>query len=154
MSTILFWIIYTVAAIWMQFFLPGPDFFVPALLLCLQQNNLRVLAWLLLPWILIQEGAGTLSFGTALLWYSGLIVFFNLVRHFFQTTALPFILLFFSFAGCWYYLSIKLMATLQDLHISKDMLLISSLKTALILPLVWILLLAVYKRIFYSETYV
>ncbi len=146
MPPFLFWVVYTIAAIWLQAFFPGLDFFAPALLICLQYRQLRILSCLLLPWIMIQEGSGSLNFGFSLLSYSGLILFFYLTRVFLDTMSFLFILLFSVFTGAWVYFALQMLTSLQELHIIREQLIYQSLQNTLILPILWLVLNYLKKR--------
>ncbi|MFP4212497.1 MAG: hypothetical protein ACLFRL_00145 [Desulfohalobiaceae bacterium] len=147
MPAALFWILYTVAAVWLQSLFPGPDLFAPALLLLLQEQKLSRLSWLLPLWILIQEGSGSLYFGTSLLWYSGLILLFYYTENLLDTRGFLFIFLISTFAGLWQYLCLYLLSSLQELEVSRQLLLEQSLQTVLALPLLWLILLGLKNRL-------
>ena len=68
MHPIVFWLLYTIGGVWIQFLLPGVDVFAPALVVCMQEHRLRQFSWLFLCWIILQEGAGNMPFGGRLLW--------------------------------------------------------------------------------------
>jgi hypothetical protein len=147
LASALFWFGYTLAAVWLQAFFPGPDLFAPALLILLQERSISRLGWLLLVWILIQEGSGSLYFGTALLWYSGLILFFYSSRHLLDTKGFLFIFLISLFAGIWQFLCLYLLSGLQELQVPIEQLLLQALQTLLALPLLWAVLWGLKNRL-------
>ncbi len=92
LRNILWWLAYCFAAIWLQRLVPGLDACAPGLLLSLQEGNRKQTALLLLLFILIQEGSGTMVFGSSLLWYGSLILLFYVGCWFFLAESLLFIL--------------------------------------------------------------
>lgn len=148
MAPALFWFLYTLLTIWLQAIFPGPDLFAPALLLLLQQRDFSRLGWLLPLWIVIQEGSGSMYFGTSLLWYAGLILVFHFARALLDTRGFLFIFLIAVFAGFWQYLCLHLLSGLQELHVPKGQILQQSLQTIVALPLLWSLLLGLKNRLF------
>lgn len=151
MTPALFWLVYTLAAVWLQAFFPGPDLFAPALLLVLQERGYSRLGWLLPLWILIQEGSGSLHFGTSLLWYSGLILFFCSTRNLLDSRGFLFICLMSIFAGVWQFLCLYLLSGLQELQVPKEQLLQQALQTVLALPLLWAVLLSLKNRLLWES---
>ncbi|MFP4391488.1 MAG: hypothetical protein ACOC43_13705 [Desulfohalobiaceae bacterium] len=147
MAPALFWFLYTLLAIWFQAIFPGPDLFAPALLLLLQQRDFPRLGWLLPLWIVIQEGSGSMYFGTSLLWYAGLILVFHFARVLLDTRGFLFIFLISVFAGFWQYLCLHLLSGLQELQVPKGQILQQSLQTIVAVPLFWSLLLGLKNRL-------
>ena len=73
---ILWWVAFFVFGLALQQALPGTDVLVAGLFLALQERRPFQLAVVLLALILVQEGVGTLDFGTSVLWYLLVITLF------------------------------------------------------------------------------
>jgi len=131
------WIIYTVAAVWLQRFFPGLDFFLPGLILCLQLRKYHYAFWFGLVWIFIQEGTGTMTFGACLLWYMVLVLIFFWFRFFFSTGSFVFILLLSVFVGFWHWAVVHIMSELQEVAVDTEILILESLQTILLFPVIW-----------------
>ena len=79
---ILWWVAFFVFGLALQQALPGTDVLVAGLFLALQERRPFQLAVVLLALILVQEGVGTLDFGTSVLWYLLVITLFFIGRGF------------------------------------------------------------------------
>ena len=144
MSEILWWILFTLCGIWIQGIIPGVDCFGPGLLLCLQVGRTKSLFWLAPIWILLQEGAGSLPFGSALLYYAGLVYFFFLIRPYINITSPMYILSVSIFVGLWHFGVIHLVTSLQNIQILTHHLLMQSMRMAAVFPVVWALASLIY----------
>jgi hypothetical protein len=148
----LWWGIYTMVCIWLQSFFPGVDFFLPGLLVCLQEGKLWWAVWLGLICLIIQEGTGSLAFGTSLMWYAGLFVAFYAGKSLLESKNLLFILGFALVAGFWHWVTIFLMASLQNMQVMQEMLLKDSLFMVVGLPPMWGIVFLFYRRFVESSS--
>ena len=82
---ILWWAAFFVLGLALQQALPGTDVLVAGLFLALQERRPFQLAVVLFALILVQEGVGTLDFGTSVLWYLLVITLFFAGRWMFET---------------------------------------------------------------------
>jgi len=146
MHVFLWWLAYTVAAVWIQRTLPGLDAFGPAVVVLLQERRMHQLLWLLPCWILIQEGMGTAIFGTMVLWYAGLMVFFVLGRWLFESRNVLFVFFIGLFMGGWHFVLQSGMAVLQGLALDPQRLVWDSLQQAGAFPAGWAVLYTLYVR--------
>ena len=89
---ILWWVAFFVFGLALQQALPGTDVLVAGLFLALQERRPFQLAVVLLALILVQEGVGTLDFGTSVLWYRLVITLFFIGRWMFETDNWLFVL--------------------------------------------------------------
>ena len=144
MAELFWWIAYTVCGIWIQALVPGVDCFGPALLLCLQTGRNRSAFWLALPWVLLQEGSGSLPFGTALLYYGGLIYFFFGTRPYIDVESPVFILLCSLFAGIWHFVALQALTSLQGIQTLEQQILFQSLRLTVAFLILWALLGIIY----------
>lgn len=133
------WLCFTVLAVWGQYFFHGVDLLVAGLILSLQEEDAKQTLWLLAAWMLIQEGAGSLAFGHAILWYGAVLALFFLGRWLFEAENVLFILLLGLALGAWRYLLVQLMANLNDYAILDARLLRESLLQGLVIPPSWYL---------------
>ena len=91
----------------------------------------------LLALILVQEGVGTLDFGTSVLWYLLVITLFFIGRWMFETENWLFVLLLSGCIGLAHYGVIWLMTRLQFIPLDTTQLLDESILQALLTPFVW-----------------
>ena len=87
--------------------------------------------------ILVQEGVGTLDFGTSVLWYLLVITLFFAGRWMFETENWLFVLLLSGCIGLAHYGVIWLMTRLQFIPLDMTRLLDESILQALLTPFVW-----------------
>ena len=87
--------------------------------------------------ILVQEGVGTLDFGTSVLWYLLVITLFFIGRWMFETENWLFVLLLSGCIGLAHYGAIWLMTRLQFIPLDTTQLLDESILQALLTPFVW-----------------
>lgn len=146
MHPLVWWAIFTVAGIWLQRMVPGVDFLAPGLVILMQERRVRIGAWLLLVWILLQEGTGGMAFGPAILWYAALGVLFWAGRWLFESTNFLFVMLIGAVMGLWHIGLFELMAQLQDLEVVSRQLAVEGLLQAGFFPIQWALAYAMYKN--------
>ncbi len=133
------WLGFILCGIWGQSFIPGVDLLMVGLLISLQEERLSQTLWLLGACILIQEGTGSLAFGSGILWYSALIAMFFLGRWLFQARNLFFVIIMGGVMGAWRYLLVVLLATLQNYQVTHERLFFECVLQALLFPLIWTL---------------
>lgn len=146
MRSLLFWGLFTVAAVWGQYMVPGTDFFAAGLIVSLQEQGRARSLWLALFWILLQEGMGSLAFGTIPLLYGVLFLGFHFGRWLFDPRNYLFICLlglFFGIAQAWLGLT---MATLQGVLPDRTAVLTGAAVQVTLLPLEWALLFKLYEN--------
>jgi hypothetical protein len=110
--------LYTAAAVWIQYFWPGIDFFTPGLLVCLQEKKGKTVLILAGLWMLFIEGSGSVAFGSQLLYLAGLFVFFRAGSVVFEPENPFFVILLSLVLAVWRFLAGWLMLSLQDLAFS------------------------------------
>jgi len=138
MRNVIWWFTFMIAAIWGQLMLPGVDLLVVGLILSLQEERLQQTAWLAVAFMLIQEGSGSLAFGSSVLWYALVVVFYTLGRWLFDPRGVQFVCLLGLVMGVWHYLLAQMMATLQEYTVQVGPLAEESVLQALIIPLAWL----------------
>lgn len=136
-ALITFWAGFTVFGLWMQSFLPGVDFLAPGLILCLQEEKVRDTAILGVAWLLLQEGTGSLAFGTAILWYGALVSLFLFGHWFFEGRNFFFMTILGCCLGVLHFGLTHVMASLQDWLVAPGRVLLESMLQALVFPLEW-----------------
>lgn len=134
---IVWWSFFLSLGIWGQRFLPGIDVLVIGLLIALQEGKIRCILWLLPVIILLQEGMGGVPFGSALLWYGGVILLFCLGRWLFEAENFLFMFLLSLCLGGLHYALSDMMASLQRMHIPNRLLVDDSILQALFVPFAW-----------------
>ncbi len=143
----LFWVVFFVLAVWLQLFVPGTDFFVPGIILCLQRERFSHVFALILPALLIQEGTGALVFGAGLLRYGGLVGMFLAGRCLFEARSPVFILLLAATFALTQMTILHTMASLQSMSILGQRLFLESMTMFATIVLGWWLLDVVYRFI-------
>ncbi len=137
MLGICWWALFTMLAVWAQYFIPGIDFLAPGILVSLQEERPSVTAWLVLFWILLQEGMGSLFFGSALLLYGTLILAFYLGRAFFDPRSLTLMCFLGGLLGICHFLFTLMILRLENMVFLLDRVFFESVAQAVLLPLLW-----------------
>jgi hypothetical protein len=143
----LFWLLFVVLAVWLQFIFPGMDFLAAGLVLCLQQERPGKVLLLAIICVLIQESTGPLAFGTSVLRYGALIVFFLLARRLFEANNPVLILILGGLFAVVHYLSLKTMTGLQSLVILDQRIFIDSVLLFFVFSTEWFVLSKIYQKI-------
>ncbi|EPR32776.1 hypothetical protein dsat_0217 [Alkalidesulfovibrio alkalitolerans DSM 16529] len=146
MRVFLFWLCFTIVAIWGQYLLPGTDFLAAGLVVSMQEQDRSRTLWLAVPWILLQEGMGNLAFGMMPLLYGSLALAFYFGRWLFEARNILFICLLGFFSGAsqaWLALT---MAGLQGVAPERGAVLATALLQALLFPLLWLTAQKMYAR--------
>lgn len=134
---ILWWAAYTVVGVWIQKFVPGVDFLAPGIVLSMQEEAGHRTVWLAIVWILLQEGMGSLPFGYGVAWYMLLATFYFVGRWLFEARSVLFMCLLGVGLGVLHPLLTYGLASLANLTVSINMLIVEGVIQALIFPIVW-----------------
>lgn len=134
---ILWWLVYTVFAIFLQLFTVGVDFFIPAIIVVLQEKKLLQSSIIFCLFICIQEGIGTMPFGNVFLWYSLTVILFYAWRWFFEVESLMFILLLSLALSICHYFIVSVLASVQDIYIDYNALRDECVYQMFITPIIW-----------------
>ena len=137
LSLILWWPVYIVAALVIQQQIPGVDALAPGFLISLQEKKKWQTAWLFLVFVLIQEGSGSLAFGSSLLWYGGQIALFLLAERLFVADNLLFVIMLSAGLGAYHGLVIWFMCMVQEAPLEYVFLLQECVLQAILTPLIW-----------------
>jgi hypothetical protein len=146
-----FFIVFTVAAVWGQYFFPTRDLLTPGLVVMLQLGPLKPAIWAGLAWMLIQEGTGGLAFGSMILFYLGLGGFFYIGRFFLEVNNVLFTILVFLFLSFFQMMTVSIMASLQGLRLSGFFTFEDFMTQAGIYFLVWLVTYNLFKKHFVHE---
>ncbi|MDL2291077.1 hypothetical protein LJC09_03140 [Desulfovibrio sp. OttesenSCG-928-F20] len=136
-ARILWWATYIAGALIVQQSIPGTDALTPGFLLSMQERRPRQTFWLFILFVLIQEGTGSLNFGSALLWYGGQVAFFHASLRFFVADSLLFVLMLSGALGLYHGFLAWFMGAVQKVPIEFFSLVQESLFQAAIIPLIW-----------------
>ena len=131
----------------MQSLMPGVDFLAPGLILSLQENKPRHTVALGILWLLIQEGTGSLAFGTVILWYGVLIGIFFFGHWLFEARSFLFVVLLGGCLGVLHFGLMHVMTQLQDWQAPPGRVLMESVIQAVVFPIEWGLLYAIYNQL-------
>lgn len=134
---ILWWALYIAGALIVQQNIPGVDALVPGFLLSLQERRHWQTFWLFILFVLIQEGAGSLSFGSSLLWYSGQIVLYRLSQRLFVADNILFVLMIAVSLGAYHGALVWFMSAVQKVPVEYAVILQESILQAVIIPVIW-----------------
>ncbi len=137
-SNAAWWLGYIFVAIAFQSMLPGTDFFLPGLILALQERHLSQVIFLGAVGILLQEGMGSMAFGGSLLWYAAAAILFFAGSGLLQGTGFMFVTLFGIVLSVVHYLIFSTLASLQDIPWNSSPLLHECIQQALCIPLMWL----------------
>lgn len=133
----LWWGTYIVGALVVQQFISGVDALMPGFLLSLQEKRTRQSIVLFMLFVLIQEGAGSLTFGSAVLWYGGQIALFRLSERFFVADNVLFVFMLSIGLGVYHGLLTLFMCAVQKAPVEYVLLLQESVIQAAIIPVIW-----------------
>ena len=134
---ILWWAVYIVIALFLQQQFPGLDALTPGFLIALQQRKTGQTVWLFLLFTLIQEGAGNLDFGMAMLWYGGQIFIVHMSSRLFLAENILFVSVMSASLGAYYCVLFWLICALQDIPLDYMTLLRGGLIQAMGIPTIW-----------------
>lgn len=146
-SSILFWAVFTLTGAWMQSVIPGVDFLAPGFILAMQEEKWTVPVWLGLIWLFIQEGTGSLAFGTGILWYGVLAGLYFVGHWLFEARNFLFMFILGLCLGAMHFLLINVMVVLQDWTIPLHRLLLESALQILIFPVEWGLIYLIHQHL-------
>ena len=138
LSLVIGWAVYIIVALIVQQHLSGVDALAAGLLIALQSGNKRAVVWLVIIFCLIQEGTGSLNFGSSVLWYGGQIVFFWLGARFFAASNLFSVVLFSCLFAVWLGTVQWFMSALQDYGKDYQQLVQTCLVQAAVTPVMWL----------------
>jgi hypothetical protein len=146
-ARVVFWAIFTVSGVWLQSFMPGLDFFAPGLVLCFQEEDTRAVVALAVLWLLLQEGMGSLAFGTGILWYGILAALFFFGHWLFEAKNFVFMIILGVCLGVMHFALTQIMAQLQDWLVSPGRVMMESLLQAVVFPVQWGLIYIIYSHL-------
>ena len=142
-----FWIVFTLGGLWLQSFMPGVDFLAPGLILSLQEEKNRTTLILGLIWLMIQEGTGSLAFGTVVLWYGMLTALFFFGHWLFEAKNFLFVIILGVCLGVLHFGLMNIMTQLQDWRVPEGRVLLEAVVQAVVFPLEWGLLYVIYNNL-------
>lgn len=134
---LIWWAVFITGALLVQQRIPGVDALAPGFLLSLQERRPWQTLWLFLLFSLIQEGTGTMFFGSSLLWYGGQAIFFWIGQRFFVADNVVFVLLLALFLGAYHALLTLFMCAMQEIPVEYTTLIHESIIQTLLIPLIW-----------------
>ena len=133
----IWWFMYICLGIFLQAGFSGLDFLLPGLIVAIQERKPVQLIWVLLIFTVLQEGMGSMAFGSTLIWYVSTSALFYLGYSLFEVENFLFI---FLLSGCLAATHIGIMhgmAILQNLPLNFNRLIEESVFQALVTPFVW-----------------
>lgn len=143
---VIWWTVFLICGLWAQELTGGLDFLTPALLLCLQATMWLTGSWVAVLLVLLQEGIGSLAFGTVILFYAGTGALFILAKWLLEPENPLFILLFSLVLSLWEWAVVAGGISFQELPVSGRPLFPYVLWQWLAYVFFWSLVLITYKR--------
>lgn len=132
------WAVYCLVAVWLQYFFPGLDFLAPALVVSMQEERWwRSTVWLLLAAVLLQDGMGSLGFGYSLVWFGALVLAYQLGRRFFDPRSLGLMTLLGAFLGGLHFCLTFSLLHLEGMLFTPRRVVLESVAQFLIFPVLW-----------------
>ena len=137
LSNLLWWGSFLALGIIFQPFVPGVDLLVAGILVALREQRIGQLCILLPLVIVIQEGTGSLNFGGSLLWYSAVVFLFFAGHWLLESESWLFVFLLSGCLGAAHSCVFWAMARLQDVPVSRSLILDEGILQALLTPVLW-----------------
>jgi hypothetical protein len=147
MLSLVWWIAVAVAAIMAQSQVPGVDFLAAGFVLALQEERWTKSLWFALACILIQEGSGSLAFGSELIWYGTLAAMYFFGHYLFEARNFLFMIILGVCLGAMHILLTHMMASLQDWFVAPERLWLEAIVQAVVFPMEWGLLFIMYNNL-------
>ena len=143
---IIWWVVFLSLGLVVENLLPGTDVLLIGLIIALQEGKIAQIIWVFLAVILLQEGIGTLAFGSSILSYTAIVLIFYAGRALLEQENILFVLIVAASAGIGHYVFTEAMAALQNISLPAQRLAVESFIQVLILPPLWILTFALRGR--------
>ena len=143
---IIWWGLFLSLGLVVESLLPGTDVLLIGLIIALQEGKIAQIIWVFLAVILLQEGIGTLAFGSSILSYTAVVLIFYAARALLEQENILFVLMVAASAGLGHYVFTEAMAALQNISLPGQRLAMESFIQVLILPPLWILAFALRGR--------
>lgn len=137
LQVVAWWLAYTIVAVWLQTLLPGVDFLAPGVVLSLQERPGAQTGFMVLAWVLLQEGMGSMAFGYGLMWYGVLVLAYLGGRWLFESRSFLFMCLLGLLLGAMHPLLVYSLASLQGLAWSVPDMMLEGTIQAGIFPVAW-----------------
>ena len=143
---IIWWMAFLSLGLIAESLLPGTDVLLIGLIIALQEGKIAQIIWVFLAVILLQEGIGTLAFGSSILSYTAVVLIFYAGRALLEQENILFVLMVAASAGIGHYVFTEAMAALQNISLPGQRLAMESFIQVLILPPLWIIAFALRGR--------
>jgi len=144
---LLWWVCVVIAGIMAQRQVPGVDFLAAGFVLALQEERWTKSLWFALAAILIQEGDGSLAFGSGLIWYGALAAMYFFGHYLFEAKNFLFMIILGACQGAMHILLSLMMASLQDWSVAPERLWLEAIVQAVVFPMEWGLLYIIYHNL-------
>ncbi|MGL4721823.1 MAG: hypothetical protein ACRCV3_00790 [Desulfovibrionaceae bacterium] len=145
-SDVIFWLLFSVFAIWIQKAFAGIDTFLVGLIIILQEKKWRSFIVIAIFSIFIQEGLGIFNFGMMLCWYGMLVLLFIGGSNFFEVDKIYFVTLLSILLAIIKIPLLFIFASAQNIHVVFSIILRDALLQILIIPILWMPIYFLRKR--------
>lgn len=135
---VLWWTGFLFCAVALQSIMPGMDFLLPGLLLSLQEKRPEQTFIVAVMFILLQEGMGSIAFGSTFLLYSIAVLLYACGCSLFHGRSFLFMILLGAVLSPVRFLIARLMVELQFLPWNEEMVLDECIVQACLTPLIWL----------------
>lgn len=137
LSNSFWWFCFVFVGLIIQALAPGIDVLVIGFIVLLQDRDLVQLLWIAPCLLFLQEGMGSLDFGTTLLWYATIATLYFIGCFLFESSTFFFMILLGLGVGLSNIAFTLLMATLQYHEVDTTLLIYESVAQGLLLPFCW-----------------
>ncbi len=141
-----FWIVLFAVSIVFQYHIQGIDILCIACIWTLHEERWARFLWLAPVLILLQEGGGSMAFGTSILWYTSMVAVFVLGRCLFAVESIVFMLLYGLAMGLMHYILFNVMTGLQNINVPPSSIFHDSLFQAVCILIAWATVLLLRQR--------
>lgn len=145
-SSCFLWITLLCVGIYFQYIIQGVDALCIAFIWALHDGRWPRFLWLAPLLILLQEGGGSMDFGTSIIWYACMGAVFLLGRCIFAVESIVFMFLFSLAMGCVYYILLNIMTSLQNIDVANMTIFYTSIWQASCVLVAWILVIIFRQR--------
>ncbi|MFI3271872.1 MAG: hypothetical protein R3Y11_07225 [Pseudomonadota bacterium] len=136
-SSCFFWLGLFVVGIYGQYLVAGLDVLCLAFIWTLHDERWSRFLWLMPVLIVLQEGGGSMDFGTSIVWYAAMLSLFLLGRCIFAVESIVFMLAFSLGMGVIHYILLSFMTGLQKINVTGSSLVHGSILQAICVLVLW-----------------
>ncbi len=142
----LFWLGLFAVSIYLQYLIQGVDILCIACIWTMHEERWTRFLWLAPTLILLQEGGGSMIFGTSILWYASMVALFVLGRCIFAVESIVFAILYSLAMGHVHFVLLNAMTGLQNIAVPVSSIFHDSLFQSACIFFAWAFVLIIRQR--------